>query len=126
MNGAAARTAAATPPDRELPIEPGDVRRRIADPTRDEDTGTVDEDVEPAEALDDRLDQTFDLAGIGLVGLERRRSYAVAFKRVDHRLGLVGRRYVAHRDVRTLRRKALRDRRAYPARSAGDQRHLTC
>lgn len=83
MNGAAARTAAATPPTL--------IANCRASPA-DEDTGTVDEDVEPAEALDDRLDQTFHLAGIGLVGLERRRAYAVAFERVDHRLGLVGRR----------------------------------
>ena len=77
--------------DGELPVERGRLLAPVGYRAGDEHAGVVDEDVEPAEAIDHRFDQAVHLVGVGLVGLEGWARDALALQFVDHGLGLVGR-----------------------------------
>ena len=65
----------------------------------DEHAGIVDENVQPPKILHDGLDQSVDLLGISLIGLESMRTDALGVQPLDHVLGFFGRCAVADGDV---------------------------
>ena len=107
--------------DGEQPVEGGRSSGRIIDCPDYRDAGVVDQDVEAAKMFKYRLDQTLNLGGIGLVGLEGRGPDALGLKFLNDRLSLVGRGHVADGDVGAVVGEGPRRRRADAPRAAGDQ-----
>ena len=87
------------------------------------DAGVVDEDVEAARALDDRVDQTGRLRTVAHVGLVHEGMPAVRLDRAERVLGALVLLAVVDADGRARARQPLRDRAADAARGTRDQRN---
>jgi len=86
--------------------------------------GIVDQDVEPAEALDHVVDQLLHLVALGDVALEGRGRDLVAFEVLGDAHGLVLALGVDHGDVAAFLSERVADALAEPAIATGDDGDL--
>ena len=90
----------------------------------EKDAGVVDQNVDAAAAGEDRLDHAQHLGLVGDIGLHGKRAATAARDLGRDRLDPIRRGAVRHGHLRSLRCECQRDRPAYAARAARDQRTL--